>query len=252
MADAPAPAAAAAAGEGGGGGDISWDIDLTAVDAPPADGDAPVDMAWDGASSSTVEWDIGVSAPAPAADAAAAALAAAPTLARLADDADARAALGDDVVELAAFVRARLAAAAAATTLPPDAPDDLQSPPLPALKASLADLDAGLDALAGGRAATLLSLRRGGAAADRLAAGLTARAGAEGKFKRMAADVETRAGEARAALARDGPKLAAAVAAVRAAKAAAEADVSSLLKGRRVNIVGEIAAVLASGESSSR
>lgn len=225
---------------GGGGGDsggISWDIGTVEPEGPPsadatASTDAPID----------IEWDIGVvgghgDAATPAAPSAAV---------TLADDPDARAALGDDVAELAAFLTAL--EGGGAISLPPDAPDSVATPPAADVLASArADLSSAADALSGDRARTLLLLRAGGAAAARLAAGLKAKGGAGAKVARLSAQLDERAATLTAQLAADAPKLAAALAATRAAKEAAEARISALVNGRKINIVGEVNACLASG-----
>ena len=226
---------------GGGGGDsagISWDIGTVEPEDPPAAAaaaastDAPID----------IEWDIGVVG----GDADATTTAAPSAAVTLADDADARAALGDDVAELAAFLTAL--EGGGALTLPHDAPDIVATPPSADVLASArSGLSSAADALSGDRARTLLLLRAGGAAAARLAAGLKAKGGAGAKVARLSAQLDDRAAMLTAQLTADAPKLAAALAATRAAKEAAEAGISALVNGRKINIVGEVNACLSAG-----
>ena len=180
-------------------------------------------------------------------------------LSRLSSDPSALASLGDDIAELSAFLRQRLASAKSSgsgggmTTndLPPDAPLELSSLSSEAsLQLALSALQAAENALSGDRASMLLLLSQpGGKGAERIASRLRARAGAEGKFRRAAAAASARASAVRLELAADARALRRAAAAARDAKKRAEEGVAAILGGnRKVNVVGEVSAVLAAAE----
>lgn len=282
----PSPAAAAAtASDSDAAGatattEISWEIDVSSSGAQ-AEAESGGGGEEEGAASGGIAWDIEVegdeddatsSADADASASTSALPAAASSdhderkkpldlLSRLASEPSARASLGDDIAELSAFLGQRLAAAKqlgggggarGLTDLPPDAPAELSSlsPSSEALQPALCALQAAETALSGERASTLLLLSQpGGKGAERIASRLRARAGAEGKFLRAAAAASARASVVRSELASDARDLHRAAAAARDAKKRAEEGVAAILGGnRKVNVVGEVIAVLAAAE----
>lgn len=266
---APVPAASASASDSGAAAttttEITWDIDVSSSGAEADKSGGGGEMEAEAAAPRGISWEIEVEGDDN--DAAASAARAASEhekpldiLSRLSSDPSARASLGDDIAELSAFLGQRLAAAKSSSSggggmpandLPPDAPLELASLSSgTALQSALATLQAAEKALSGDRASMLLLLSQpGGKGAERLASRLRARAGAEGKFRRAAAAASTRASAVRSELAANARALRRAAAAARDAKRRAEEGVAAILGGnRKVNVVGEVNAVLAAAE----
>jgi len=268
-----ARATAAAEDESGG---ISWDIDVSSsgadatAAAPPSSGSVGEigGISWDIETVAGAEDDEGVdstTSPIVVDNVENKSKNDNDVLSKLASDASARASLGDDIAELSAFLSQRLAAVkgGGSTFLPPDAPSDLSSfyaspsSSSETIQAALEGLRSAEESLSGDRASTLHLLKNpAGKGFERLAARLRSKAGAEGKFRALAAAASLRAEDVRRELAVDAKNLRRAAAAARDARARTEAMISAIIsksgeRARKVNVVGEVSAAISAAEAAT-
>lgn len=165
---------------------------------------------------------------------------------RLVSDASYRARLLDDVFELRAFLMQRISEMATggqAQQMVSSMGADVAAVDAAALQRMHDSVDAVISNLTENRVAQLLSLATSAAYRKRLMATFARHAGQEEKFKRAAVDAEARKADAQHQLVLDSAKLAAYLRRARIVKAGVEAALGSRL-GRRVNVQGEINAVL--------
>jgi hypothetical protein len=262
--------------EAGTGGEVQWDIggdDTTAGDASGiswdfetvavTETDTATHDGGDGdASAAGISWDIGISATSDveltgsavgtSTSAAgggtggifAAGADVAPEISRLIVDAAYRAKLLDDLHELRAFLKARVNELASENqSLLASAPTEISSIDKAAAASMQTSVDSAIAALTESRTVQLVSLASSAVYCDRLASALARQGGQEGKFRRAAADADARKAEVQRHLVSDSAKLAELVKRTKEVKAGVEAALSTKL-GRRVNIQGEINAVL--------
>ncbi|GLC43473.1 hypothetical protein PLESTM_001477200 [Pleodorina starrii] len=264
--------AGAAGGGGEGGGGINWDFQV------PAEASASAE-AGDGAAEASaapiaIDWDIEVDAVGDAvADAennllggsegeGTAAAAAGPTAtaamdpddvaaARLEQDAEYRARLMDDLLELRAFLALRKAELSGSGNelIATSVPEEVSSVDAAAVGSMLAAVQQSLGQLTTPRFRKLLLIATSKRYLDRLEASLKRQAGTEAKLLRQAGDVVARKHEARASLVGLAPRLAALVERTRRFKALSERSISAALGGKRtINVLGEINNMLAAGQ----
>jgi hypothetical protein len=228
---------AADAGDGGGGPAISWDIELTeaaAADVEAAGGGGAEPAPVDPPPRQPVAVDVEAA------------------VARLAADADYRAALNDDLQELRAFLtqrRAELRGGGAEmlhALLPPavaavDARDAARL---------LAAVEGALSALGDPQLRQLLLIAGSSRYLDRLSRELGRKAGQEAKMLAAAKEADARRHESRAALAALAPRSSALAERTRTAQRGVESALSAQL-GRRVHILGEINSVLAAAAKAA-
>ena len=167
--------------------------------------------------------------------------------ARRAHDPSARAALGDDLAELAAFLQQRIAETGSSTA---DASAAAAGAPPPVSVARLDEwvhhLASASSALASPRARLLFGLRAGGSGGGgtttttaRVLADLESGARVEARHRAAAAQADARRGQVQAGMEADKAALGRALARARAAVAEAEAGAAARLgKGRTVVLVG--------------
>jgi len=235
-------------GSGGGGGaegdagaaGISWDIDISVsgtgedtkvagggVDAPSSD---QILRAAGGETTGGGSGDIFDNA--------------SPENSRLIVDGAYRAKLLDELHELRAFLKARVNELATENqSLLASAPSEISSVDKTAAASMQSSVDAAIAALTEPRTVQLISLASSAVYCDRLASTLARQGGQEGKFRKAAADADARKAEVQRQLVSDSAKLAALVRRTKEVKLGVEEVLSAKLS-RRVNIQGEINAVL--------
>lgn len=246
--DVSAQAPAAEGGDASGamavGGGIDWDIQLTDAAAETAAG-AGID----------IDWNVGMEAAADSGAGADAAVAgdavnnagSDAAVQRLCADGEYRSLLLDDLQELRAFLRRRrqeLGSSGATALLASSDAALARHEDAGALAAMLEAVDGALGQLTAPQLSQLLLIASSGSYVERLAAGLQRKGGQERKLLAAAAEALAKAQQAKCALREAQPRIAAVVERTRAIKAAVEAKVGSLMNGRRVNVLGDINAML--------
>jgi hypothetical protein len=255
-----------ATGDNGDASGISWDFETMAVETDNnggAEGDA---------GAAGISWDIDISVSgtgeetpaagggtdAPSSDQTSTAVGgetndggrsgffdnASPEISRLIVDGAYRTKLLDDLHELRAFLKARVNELATENqSLLASAPSEISSVDIATAASMQSSVDAAITTLSEPRTVQLISLASSAVYCDRLASILARQGGQEGKFRKAAADADARKAEVQRQLVSDSAKLAALMRRTREVKTGFE-DVLSAKLSRRVNIQGEINAVL--------